>query len=421
MFLFERTVTTDDVIWCYRHLLGREPESPRVIQETVRLRSFRAVVKHIVSSAEFQELVASEPSLTQDDVDWCYRHLLLRSPESASVVADKMRHQNFRSLVADIAASEEFLSGHKLSDELEKLAFQLVNGRGPEAGEFLGEYSAVRVLRVLRKRLDNGALMTDQPKLQAELGSAESELAETPHKLLIFQTCDHERYVPILQATSQTVLEYVRRWHCDYETFIGIKKGAHPWHATFNRIHKFGELIRSGFRGWVAYLDADAYFASFDFDLSGWLDRNRHFALIAAHADEKSKQYWSINAGVFFLNLGHPVAREMISQWADYYQALYDEQDYVNAPRWDMVVNDQTSLHSILKNPKYEPYVLIEGIHEIINSGGAKVIRQILREDHTSNDDLNFDRRIERIRAAVQKVLSVVGNSSAESIRQKTL
>eukprot|EP01032_Pedospumella_encystans_P020698 gene20698-23509_t len=256
----EILVTTDDVIWCYRHLLGREPESSKVIQETVRLRSFRAVVKQIVFSAEFQELVASEPSLTQDDVDWCYRNLLLRSPEGASVVADKMRHQNFRNLVADIAASEEFLTGRKLSDELDKLAFQLVNGRGPEAGEFLGGYSAIRILRVLRKRLDNGALMTDQPNLHAEIGSTKLELAETQHKLLIFQTCDHERYVPILQATSQTVLEYVRRWHCDYETFIGIKKGAHPWHASFNRIHKFGELMRSGFRGWVVYLDADYYF-----------------------------------------------------------------------------------------------------------------------------------------------------------------
>jgi hypothetical protein len=421
MSLFERTLTADDVIWCYRHLLGREPESLKVIEEKLRLRSFRAVVKQMVSSAEFQELVASEPSLTHDDVDWCYRHLLLRSPEGASVVADKMHHQNFRSLVADIAASEEFLGGHKLSDELDKLAFQIVHGRDPDPGEFLGGYSAIRVIKVLRKRLDNGASMTDQPNLQAELGSAKSELAETQHKLLIFQTCDHERYVPILQATSQTVLEYVRRWHCDYETFIGIKKGAHPWHATFNRIYKFGELMRSGFCGWVAYLDADAYFASFDFDLSGWLDRNRHFALIAAHADEYSKHYWSINAGVFFLNLGHPVAREMISQWADYYQALYDEQDYINAPRWDMVVNDQTSLHSILKNPKFEPYVLTEGVHEIINSGGAKVIRQILREDHTSNDDLNFDRRVERIRAVVQEVLNVVNNPSALIIRQKNL
>jgi len=413
MFLFERALSKDDVIWCYREFLRREPESSKVIEENVRLRTFRALVKQIVSSAEFQNQVASDPGLTEDDVNWCYRHLLMRSPEGPAVVADKMRHKNFRHLVQDIAASGEFLAGQKLPDEMEKLAFQLVHGRHPDPGESLGSYSALRVVRSLRKRLENGEAMTDQPSLHAELESANSELADTQNKILIFQTCDHERYVPILQATSQTVFEYVRRWHCDYETFIGIKKGAHPWHACFNRIYRFGELMRSGFRGWVVYLDADAFFTFFDFDLAGWLEQNRHFALIAARADEKSEHYWNINNGVFFLNLGHPVGREIINQWIDFYQASYDDQDYVNALSWDMVINDQTSLHSILKNPKYEQYVLTEGIHKIINSGGAKVIRQIMRDDHTSNDDHNFDRRVERIRAVVRKILNVVDQPPA--------
>ena len=113
------------------------------------------------------------------------------------------------------------------------------------------------------------------------------------------------------------------------------------------------------------------------------------------------------------MNLGHPVGREIINQWIDFYQASYDDQDYVNALSWDMVINDQTSLHSILKKPKYEQYVLTEGIHKIINSGGAKVIRQIMRDDHTSNDDHNFDRRVERIRAVVREILNVVDQPPA--------
>lgn len=49
-------VSRDDVLWCYRHLLGREPESDEAVQAHLRFRSFRALAEHFVQSAEYSGL-----------------------------------------------------------------------------------------------------------------------------------------------------------------------------------------------------------------------------------------------------------------------------------------------------------------------------------------------------------------------------
>src|ERR1700738_1532255 len=47
-------VSRDDVIWCYRNLLGREPESDTVVDGHSRNKSFRRLVQQFVDSAEFR-------------------------------------------------------------------------------------------------------------------------------------------------------------------------------------------------------------------------------------------------------------------------------------------------------------------------------------------------------------------------------
>jgi FkbM family methyltransferase len=49
-------VSRDDVVWCYRNLLGREPESEMVIDWHSRNRSFRGLVEQFVMSAEFRTI-----------------------------------------------------------------------------------------------------------------------------------------------------------------------------------------------------------------------------------------------------------------------------------------------------------------------------------------------------------------------------
>lgn len=45
----------DDVLWCYRELLGREPESEEAVRSHLTSKSFRQLVGVITSSAEFRQ------------------------------------------------------------------------------------------------------------------------------------------------------------------------------------------------------------------------------------------------------------------------------------------------------------------------------------------------------------------------------
>ncbi len=47
------TVSRDDVLWCFRHLLGREPESEQVVLAHSRFLRFRSLAAHIVASPEY--------------------------------------------------------------------------------------------------------------------------------------------------------------------------------------------------------------------------------------------------------------------------------------------------------------------------------------------------------------------------------
>jgi SAM-dependent methyltransferase len=47
-------ITAEDVYWCYRNLLGREPESEQMVQQHMSNASFRALVGCFVESKEFR-------------------------------------------------------------------------------------------------------------------------------------------------------------------------------------------------------------------------------------------------------------------------------------------------------------------------------------------------------------------------------
>lgn len=56
-------VSRDDVVWCYRSLLGREPESEEVIGQHLRSRDLRALVQTFITSAEFRQQRSDAPAL----------------------------------------------------------------------------------------------------------------------------------------------------------------------------------------------------------------------------------------------------------------------------------------------------------------------------------------------------------------------
>ncbi len=126
--------------------------------------------------------------------------------------------------------------------------------------------------------------------------------------VLFLQTADAARYAPMLRLTGQTVQAYASRHGHSYNSFLGIKRGFHPWHAAYNRIEMLTSLMVEGYTGWAVYLDADSYIHGQDFDLRAYLAGKEHLALIAAPDLADPPLWWRVNDGVFAINLGHPMA-----------------------------------------------------------------------------------------------------------------
>ncbi len=216
--------------------------------------------------------------------------------------------------------------------------------------------------------------------------------------VLFLQTSDPIRYRVMLDITSQTVREYVARHGFSYNSFVGVIRGYHPWHATFNRIRMLRGLFASEFVGWVCYMDADAYIADLNFDVRQYLKDKDDVALIAAHAGT-DLGWWDINAGVFFMNFAHPVARRIVSDWNSAFDKVTDGQ-LIQAIQWQNP-DDQYLLHQVLQTlPDARQHTLLDVENpRIINYRDARFIRQEIMVNGTLNE------RIERLRSEVDSAL----------------
>jgi hypothetical protein len=196
-------------------------------------------------------------------------------------------------------------------------------------------------------------------------------------KVHFLQTADAHKYRPLLELTSQTVREYCARHGSTYESFVGIVRGYHPWQASYNRIPLLRRIADTGFRGWVCYLDADAYIADLDFDLTTYLGDKRDVAMILAPG-EWGAQWWNVNDGVFLLNLGHPKAGFIVQRWNDLFNDVTDDQ-LRQRSEWYPENHDQTLLwHTLQSDPDLRESVLIDA-ERMINYSEGRFIRQALR------------------------------------------
>jgi SAM-dependent methyltransferase len=216
--------------------------------------------------------------------------------------------------------------------------------------------------------------------------------------VLFLQTADAGRYAPMLAITATSVREYCRRHGCGYESFLGVKRGFHPWQATFNRIPMLEELVARGFSGWAVYLDADAYIQDLDFDLSAYLaDKGDRAAIFATSG--VTGEHWDVNAGVALVNLGHPLGRKLIERWSAGFAAHGDD-TLRDAVEWMDVGNDQDLLHGILRQDQaIADAVLVEPM-SFLNGPHASFVRQHLRTLTPT-----FEARLEALAGAVSDVL----------------
>ncbi|TZG27953.1 hypothetical protein [Sphingomonas montanisoli] len=225
---------------------------------------------------------------------------------------------------------------------------------------------------------------------------------------IFLQTADPFNYLPMLQETAKTVIEYCRRARYGYESYVGIKRGVWPWQATYNRIHQLNEIMTRGFHGWLIYLDADAYVVDLDFDLESYLRQHNDRAAILTPS-MATDHHWDINAGVVLINLGHPLGREIVSIWTQKFAALSDER-LAAAEQWLDADSDQDMIQCILRERDDIASAVYLQATNLINSSFATFIRQHLRS-YTQD----FAARLRSISGEVEAVLD--GRSPDDPVR----
>ena len=215
--------------------------------------------------------------------------------------------------------------------------------------------------------------------------------------VLFFQSADPFRYRPMLCLTSSNVAAYCERHGFAYESSVGIKRGVWAWHASFNRIILFRELLDRGHRGWAVYLDADAWINDLAFDARAYLAaKNNHAAILTA--DHDSARPGDLHSGVVLVNLGHPGGRRLVERWHDAFLAIPDT-ELRSARDWLEIGNDEDLLRRVVCADDDLGAAVFFETKRVINSRGARFIRQHLRSD---TEDLQ--RRTANIAAELETV-----------------
>ena len=169
--------------------------------------------------------------------------------------------------------------------------------------------------------------------------------------ITVAQTTDPFVYHDLFAITSRINRLSCFRQKLDFLGYIGLRVGRFPWHATYNRILLLDDMVREGYRGWVIYMDADAYIANPDFDLGTFLFERNQYSMIAAPG---GPQEWCVNAGILLLNLNSEFTRAIIAKWNEEFQCQVGHERLLTAeiPWQTGLKNDQELLHQVLMTQK---------------------------------------------------------------------
>lgn len=212
-------------------------------------------------------------------------------------------------------------------------------------------------------------------------------LPPTDADILFYQTASGPIYEEMLRVTAPVHRDYCRANRADYVAFVGVRRGHHPWQATFNRIEALHDLLAADFRGWFVYVDADAVVCQPGFDLRRYLGKRAGAALIAAPAAGAKSAHWDINAGILFLNLGHELGREIARRWHAATHAVVDDALLRDAiapwqplPDGRDFPDDQHLLQmELMRDPVLSAATLLE-TEGLFNRPSGRFIRQFTRK-----------------------------------------
>lgn len=221
-----------------------------------------------------------------------------------------------------------------------------------------------------------------------------------PSDIRVMQTADAMLYREMLHYTGNVNVAYCKKYDIDYECYVGIKQGAAPWQATYNRIFLMNELFDLGFRGWLLYLDADAFISDFNFDVRDFILGLEDCCFMGASGGSETP--WNINAGVYLLNFGDPEGQFLIREWLrKFHEVVPTSYLQDKNAKWDDFPNDQDIMylclqgnHRLLKKTKKAP-------NGLMNYTNGSFIRQAIRAGFKTLQD-----RVAWIKGETSSILS---------------
>lgn len=134
----------------------------------------------------------------------------------------------------------------------------------------------------------------------------------------MFQSCD-VRYAPMLQVVSEANRAYAKLHGYAYSATIE-NCSITPYTANFNRFYLLRESILQGGYDWALWMDADAVVVDPRIKLESFIRDNSDKLIIACRGADKGD--FDINNGVFFLNLKHPLALDVVNECIRYVESL---------------------------------------------------------------------------------------------------
>ena len=175
-------------------------------------------------------------------------------------------------------------------------------------------------------------------------------------KIVVLQTCDDKsKYNEMLDVTSEINKHYCLRHGYAYAEYRGIKRGMHPWHATFNRIYLLEEIItmHTSYE-WVVYIDADALVVDFNVEIDAFIKKaDAQDKVIILDGYGQPGENFKINAGIFIFNLKHESSMNFIQLWKNSCEIMINSKDLIeykthSVPTQRFLLDDQFSLMYIL-------------------------------------------------------------------------
>jgi len=217
-------------------------------------------------------------------------------------------------------------------------------------------------------------------------------------EIILAQTAYGQPYEDMLAATEAKHRAFCDFNRAQYRTYVEIRRGYFPWHASLNRVEIIGDMLAADWRGWLIYLDADAVILQPRFDIRRYFAKRNDAALIAADGGD---HHWNVNDGVFFLNLDNPLGRELATKWVERSRAVITDEMLRATPEpWQLLPNgdhfpdEQHLLHiTLMENQHLLDALLVED-RSLINYGGGRFIRQIFRGSVPDEERLRLLREL---------------------------